>query len=79
MAKVTDKNTVSSTRVQFDLPPCSMKRLTTLKHKIEASSYAEVIRSALRLYEAVISEKEAGSEFLIRNSTGDVSVFKIFT
>jgi len=66
------------TRVQFDLPPRSMARLNTLKLKTEASSYAEVVKNALGLYEALIEETEAGKQFLIRDENGVVSPFRMF-
>jgi hypothetical protein len=65
-------------RVQFDLPPRSMDRLNALKRKTEASSYAEVVKNALRLYEALIEETDAGKQFLVRDAAGVVSPFRLF-
>jgi len=65
-------------RVQFDLPPRSMERLNTLKRKTEATSYAEVVKNALRLYEALIEETEAGKQFLVRDAAGVVSPYRLF-
>jgi hypothetical protein len=65
-------------RVQFDLPPRSMDRLNALKLKTEASSYAEVLKNALRLYEALIEETENGNEFLIRNAEGAIIPYRMF-
>ncbi|MBS0279393.1 MAG: ribbon-helix-helix protein, CopG family, partial [Proteobacteria bacterium] len=48
----------TTTRVQLEMPPQAMDRLTRLKEKTEAASYAEVIRNALRLYEALVDEHE---------------------
>jgi len=42
-----------------------MERLQRLKERTEAASYAEVIRSALRLFEALVEEHEKGSEFAL--------------
>jgi len=64
--------------VQLELPEKSMERLTALKDATEAASYAEVIKNALRLYEAVISETENGSEFLIMRKDGTVAPYVIF-
>jgi len=36
-------------RVQLDFAPGAMERLNKLKAKTEASSYAEVVKNALRL------------------------------
>jgi len=65
-------------RVQLDFPPRAMERLNALKVKTEASSYAEVVKNALRLYEALIEETESGRQFLIRDANGVVSPFRLF-
>lgn len=65
-------------RVQFDLPPRSMERLNALKRKTEAASYAEVVKNALRLYEALIEETDAGKQFLVRDAAGVVSPYRLF-
>ena len=75
---VEDKVKVPKNRVQFDLPPRSMDRLNTLKLKTEASSYAEVVKNALRLYEALIEETESGKQFLVRDMDGVVSPYRLF-
>jgi hypothetical protein len=72
------KTRVQKNRVQFDLPPRSMDRLNALKLKTEASSYAEVLKNALRLYEALIEETEKGNEFLIRNADGVITPYRMF-
>ena len=72
------KTRVQKNRVQFDLPPRSMDRLNVLKLKTEASSYAEVLKNALRLYEALIEETEKGNEFLIRDQNGVITPFRMF-
>jgi hypothetical protein len=65
-------------RVQLDFAPRSMERLNALKVKTEASSYAEVVKNALRLYEALIEESESGKQFLVRDKDGVVSPFRLF-
>ncbi len=69
---------VQKNRVQLDFAPRSMERLNTLKLKTEASSYAEVVKNALRLYEALIEESESGKQFLTRDKDGVVSPFRLF-
>lgn len=69
---------VKKDRVQLDFAPRSMARLNALKAKTEASSYAEVVKNALRLYEALIEEAESGKQFLIRDETGAISPFRMF-
>lgn len=68
----------STTRVQLEMPPQAMERLQRLKDKTEAASYAEVLRNALRLYEALITEAERGAEFAVRGPDGSLTPYKIF-
>ncbi len=72
------KARVTKMRVQFDLTPRSMDRLNALKLKTEASSYAEVVKNALRLYEALIEEAEGGKEFLVKDQAGTVTPLRLF-
>jgi hypothetical protein len=65
-------------RVQLDFAPRSMERLNALKAKTEAASYAEVVKNALRLYEALIEETEDGKQFLVRDKDGVVAPFRLF-
>jgi len=65
-------------RVQLDFAPNAMERLNRLKSKTEASSYVEVVKNALRLYEALIEETESGKQFLIRDQDGEVASFRFF-
>jgi hypothetical protein len=69
----------STTRVQIELPDRSMARLSSLKDKTESASYAEVMKSALRLYEDVIKEVESGKEFLLKDESGAVYPYKVFS
>lgn len=52
-----------SHRLQIIMPSKSMERVDRLVKTTEASSVAEVIRSALRVYEAVIDGAENGRPF----------------
>ena len=67
-----------TTRVQLELPPQAMERLQQLKEKTEAASYAEVIRNALRLYEALIQEAERGAEFQVKEPDGTAVPYRVF-
>ncbi len=67
-----------TTRVQLEMPPQAMERLQRLKDRTEAASYAEVIRNALRVFEALVDEHEKGSEFLLKNAAGETAIYKIF-
>ena len=68
----------ATTRVQLEMPPQAMERLQKLKDRAEAASYAEVIRNALRLYEALVEEHEKGSEFSLKRADGETVQYKIF-
>ena len=70
--------TLKKYRVQLDFAPRSMERLNALKLKTEAASYAEVVKNALRLYEALIEETEHGKQFLVRDAAGTVAPFRMF-
>lgn len=59
-----------STRVQFDLPPLAMDRLIKLKERSEATSYAEVVKSALRLYEVLATMAESGGSVTLKSADG---------
>jgi len=65
-------------RIQMDMPPKSVERLKRLQETTEAASYAEVVRNALRLYEAVIDEVEAGNELMIKRD-GHVLPYRVFS
>jgi hypothetical protein len=67
-----------TTRVQLEMPPQAMDRLQKLKDRSEAASYAEVIRNALRLYEALVEEHEKGSELSLKRANGETVQYRIF-
>lgn len=67
-----------TTRVQLELPPQAMERLQRLKEKTEAASYAEVIRNALRVFEALANEHEQGAEFLVKRKDGTMATYQVF-
>ena len=68
----------ATTRVQLEMPPQAMERLQKLKDRTEATSYAEVIRNALRLFEALVDEHEKGAEFSLKRADGETVQYKIF-
>jgi hypothetical protein len=61
----------------MDLPPKSLERLKRLQAITEAASYAEVIRNALRLYEALVDESETGGELMLKRE-GMIQPLHIF-
>lgn len=68
----------ATTRVQLELPPQAMERLQRLKERTEAVSYAEVVRGALRLYEALAEAQDKGGEVLLKRQDGDTVPLKVF-
>jgi hypothetical protein len=57
----------------------SKKRLDRLINITEADTSAEVIKNALRLYEAIINKVMNDEEFLVRNKkTGDITIYSLF-
>jgi hypothetical protein len=68
----------TTTRVQLEMPPQALARLQKLKDRTEAASYAEVIRNALRVFEALVEEHEKGSEFSLKRPNGEIVAYKIF-
>jgi len=66
-------------RLNLVLTDQSKKRLDRLIGLTEADTSAEVIRNALRLYEALINRVLSDDEFLVRNKkTGEISIYEIF-
>jgi Arc/MetJ-type ribon-helix-helix transcriptional regulator len=74
----TENGERATTRVQLEMPPQAMERLQKLKDRTEAASYAEVIRNALRLFEALVEEHEKGAEFSLKRANGENVQYKIF-
>jgi hypothetical protein len=74
----TDESDRATTRVHLEMPPQAMVRLQKMKERPEAASYAEVIRNALRLFEALVDEHEKGAEFSLKRADGEVVQYKIF-
>jgi hypothetical protein len=68
--------TKKTTRVQLELPQSSYERLKQLQERTEATSYAEVIRNALRLYEGLLKEADAGNDVVVRQANGGEIVYK---
>jgi hypothetical protein len=64
--------------VQLDFAPKAMERLNALTAKTEAASYAEVVKNALRLYEALIEKTESGKQFLVKDEAGTVAPSRLF-
>lgn len=66
----TPTRRAGSVRLQLVLPVKSVTRLDELKEATEASSYAEVLRRALRIYEGLLAETQDGGEIFVRRPDG---------
>jgi hypothetical protein len=78
MAEANQLTKKATRRVQLELPQRSMDRLLNLMDVTDASTYTEVMKNALRLYEAIIKEVESGKEIMIKEKDGKVNPFHIF-
>ena len=65
-------------RIQFDLSSKAMARLEAIKSQTEAVSYAEVVKNAIRLYEALIRAEQEGNTFYVMAKDGRHTAYKIF-
>ena len=72
------KSDSKSKRIQMDMPPRSVERLKRLQEVTEAASYAEVMKNALRLYEALIEEVGAGNDIMVKRGK-DIVPLLIFS
>ena len=70
-----DEKPTSNERVQFAIGPRSAQRLTRLMDDTEAETSAEVVRKALRLYDAWLQEHKNGHQIMLRKVDGELSPF----
>ena len=75
---VGERKEIEKLSVQLGLTTKSCVRLKALKTKTEASSYGEVVRNALQLYEALIEETEKGNKLFLQDKSGYSSVFRLW-
>jgi hypothetical protein len=69
--KVTNKQ-----RVQFDFSPEALQRLEDLKEKVDATTKAEVIRNALKIYEWFATQLDPNSIIEVQDQEGN-TIFRI--
>jgi Arc/MetJ-type ribon-helix-helix transcriptional regulator len=56
----TERRTAAGIRrITLDMPPLAMARLERLRDSLEAASFAEVVRAALRAYEDQLAGVDA--------------------
>ena len=71
ITKVTNKQ-----RVQFDFSPEALQRLEDLKEKVDASTKAEVVRNALKIYEWFATQIDPTSIIEVKDQEGN-TIFRI--
>lgn len=64
-------------RVQFDFSPEALQRLDEIKGKVEATTRAEVVRNALRLYEWLVDEVDPDNTIKVFDKNDQaIAIFK---
>jgi hypothetical protein len=56
-------------RIQLVLPPAVFARLSEVKRRTGATSFQEVIRSAVRVYDAITEELDNGSKVFVESDS----------
>ncbi len=70
-------DTKNKERLQFDFTPESLERLDRMKEQSQASTRAEVVRNALRLYEWFLNDVEPEHTIKVFDQNNElVSAFK---
>ena len=64
-------------RIQFDFSPEALKRLEGLKEKTDATTKAEVIRNALKLYEWFVNQVDANNIVEIKDEKDEKTLYKV--
>lgn len=64
--------TATKQRVQFDFTPEALKRLESMQTLIEASTKAEVVRNALKLYDWMLTQIDPESILEVKDKEGNV-------
>jgi hypothetical protein len=72
-----ERETRDTTRIQLDLAPASLERLRFLKEQLEAASYAEVIREALKVFEFLVREEQKGSSVVVQPQGDSATALKL--
>jgi len=60
-------------RVQFDFSQEALKRLEIMQERLDASTKAEVVRNALKLYEWLTTEVNPDSTIEVKDKEGNTT------
>jgi len=63
-------------RVQFDFSPEALQRLEDLKEHVDASTKAEVVRNALKIYEWFVTQVDPNAVIEVKDQQ-DKTIFRI--
>lgn len=55
-----DERRSDGKRIQFEFAPDAIERLNSMKARTDATSYAELVRNSLRLYEWLLDQTNNG-------------------
>ena len=65
-------------RLQMTASEQSLRRLETMKERVDASSFADVIRDAMKAYEAMVDEADADASFFRLLPDGTLAPCNVF-
>lgn len=65
-------------RRNIEMYPQTAARVDKLRQKTEARSDSEVVRLALKVLEQLVEDQEQGRDILVRDSTGEMTVVRMF-
>lgn len=71
------KSAADRDRLHLALTPRQKERLEFLREATEAPSNTDVIRNALRLYDALVQEVQNGNEVLVRDKDGNLISYRV--
>ncbi len=66
-------------RLQFEFSPEAYSRLQDVKESVGASSYASLVRDALRVYEYVAEQQRRGYEIALRKEGEPLKLVEFIT
>ena len=67
----------NTVRLNLVMPKRTLERIEALIDKTEATSKADVVRDALRFYEAMVNDVIDGKAILSRDKNGNLEAYKI--
>ena len=75
---LTEERRSDSKRIQFEFSADAVERLERMKKETEKSSYAEIVRDSLRVYEWFLQQEKAGSDIGLVKDENLVKTVKLF-